>query len=417
MEEKKGAAIDGTVDESAVEAAADVAAGEIGEIEREPFNVDAEAVGEASDSETDPEASGRDEDELEGTNEAQVQASDAHEEAEQGQDDQNTSSKQDAKKPNGKGVGDLVIVGILALILGVLLALPSFLGVTGGGEDKSGGENTGIAATVNGTVISESDITAYITDFREKQGLDSNDAWGEWMASYGYTVEGLRSDTIEYFVNRELLKQAIAAEGVSVEEEEVEKYIASITEQVGGEDAFNEALEMESLDLDTYREEIRFSLQQQALAEKVAGTEAEVDDAEVLEVVKMYFPDSVDKNAKTLDGVDADTVEQVRTMLSSSATQEAFSAWMDDYRSKAMIVIVDMPQGLPYAIDVAPYAQKLEREQADGEIDESEMSNIDEEDEEVIDVEELVDDEGSADDEASSSASSKSAGSQDGESN
>lgn len=412
MEEKKDAVVDETAGETVDETATDAAADEAIASEGELSESEVDAVEEEIEPEVDLAAASQDDgepedvDEPEGAGEIEPPVSESDAEPDQ------KSSVADAapKKSSAKGIGDLVIVGVLSIILGVLLALPSFLGLTGS-EEKSASSGSGLAATVNGTAISESDITEYISDFRTKQGLDSDDAWGEWMASYGYTAKDLRSDTIDYFVNRELLKQAIAEEGISVDESEVDKYISSITEQVGGESAFKEALEMEGLDLDTYREEIRFSLQQQALAEKVAGADTAVDDAEVLEVVKMYFPDSVDKNAKTLDGVDADTVEQVRSMLASSAIQEAFSTWMDDYRSKAKIVIVEMPESLSYAIDVTPYQKKLEQEQANNS-DSSDAVVVDLDDEsneadEDLDVE-LVDEE-STDGEGSSSASSKSA--------
>ena len=261
---------------------------------------------------------------------------------------------------------DLLIVGIIAIIMGVLLALPSFLGMTSQGEKETGASG-GVAATVNGVAISEDEVTKYVTDFRASQGLESDESWGTWMVSYGYTAEDLRSDTVDYFVNRELLKQAIAEQGIQVEDAKVDEYIASITEQVGGEEAFNEALKGEGLDLDTYREEVLFSLQQQALAEQVVADKAKVDDDQVLEIVKMYFPDSVDEKATTLDGVDKDTIEQVRSMLESSALQQAFSEWLEEYRSKANVVIVEMPKSLPYAIDLTPYEEAANQaSQSDG---------------------------------------------------
>ena len=270
-----------------------------------------------------------------------------------------------AKRATGTGIGDLVAVGIFSIILGVLLALPSFLGVTGG-DEQAKDTATGVAATVNGVVINEDEVTQYVMDFRKQQGIESDDAWGEWMVMYGYTPKALRSDTVDFFVNRELLKQAITQEGIEVSESEVDDYIAMITEQVGGESAFKEALEMEGLTLETYRENILFSLQQQALAQKVAPA-GEVDDAQVLELVKMYFPDQVDEDATTLEGVDESTVEEMRNMLASANSQQAFDEWMKAYREKANVVVVDMPESLPYDIDLTPYqAQADGAETSDG---------------------------------------------------
>ena len=311
------------------------------------------------------------------------------------------------RKSSSSGLKDLIIVSIFSLILGGLLVLPGALGLTSGGE-KSETASGSVAATVNGTTISEDEITKYVTDFRTSQGLEKNDDWARWMVAYGYTAKDLRSDTIEYFVNRELLKQAVAEQGVQVDDAKIDEYIAAITEQVGGEDAFNAALEQEGLDLNTYRDEVRFSLEQQALAEKVVSADTKVDDAQVLEVVKMYFPDAVDENAKNLDGVDKETVDQVRSMLESSAVQEAFSKWMDDYRSKAKVVIVDMPASLPYDIDLTPYqeaAKQAEQNESSAngeEVDEIEVVDGDGEEVEIVEASE-----GSS--EAASSSASASA--------
>ena len=269
------------------------------------------------------------------------------------------------KRAKGSGIGDLVAVGIFSIILGVLLALPSFMGVTGESGGTESSASGSVAATVNGTAVSEDEITKYIMDFRTQQGLEDDSAWGEWMVMYGYTPEALRSDTIEFFVNRALLKQAIAEEGIEVADSEVDDYISMITEQVGGQSAFEEALKTEGLTLDTYRENVLFSLQQQALAEKVAPA-AEVDDAQVLELVKMYFPDKVDEDATSLEGVDEATIEEIRSMLASSATQQAFDEWMQTYRQKANVVTTEMPASAPYNIDLAPYQAQEDSADASG---------------------------------------------------
>ena len=139
------------------------------------------------------------------------------------------------RKESSIRIGDLVAVGVLSIILGTLLVLPSILGTTNSDSSSAAGSGSA-AATVNGVVISEDQVTKYVMDFRTKQGFESDEDWGQWMAELGYDAESLRSDTIDYFVERELLKQAIDEHGVSVEDSAVDDYIASISEQVGGED-------------------------------------------------------------------------------------------------------------------------------------------------------------------------------------
>ena len=357
------------LDDLKAEAEAEVEAAEA-EAETEPVDTEAEA--------DDAEAIVAEADDAEENGEQGVDAPIAEEEDVEPESKAIQASEEVAnEKPSSPSrTGEYIVVGIIALILGVLIMLPVIMGgANGGGDSSSSSSNSDVAATVNGTAISEDEVTEYVTKFRTQQGLESDADWGEWMVSYGYTPEALRSDTIEYFVSRELLKQAIAEQGIEVAESEVDDFIASITEQVGGEEAFTKALEAEGMGLEEYRQEIRFSLQQQALAKKVASSDTTVDDAQVLEIVKMYFPDSVDADAKSLDGVDPEVVDQIRSMLESSNMEQAFSDWMDDYRGKANIVIVDMPQSLPYAIDLTPYEKAGDQSDDAVEIEEASESS------------------------------------------
>ena len=47
------------------------------------------------------------------------------------------------------------------------------------------GASKGAAAKVNGTEISEQSVTDYIQSFRTAQGLEKEDAWGQWLVHYG----------------------------------------------------------------------------------------------------------------------------------------------------------------------------------------------------------------------------------------
>lgn len=65
----------------------------------------------------------------------------------------------------------------------------------------------------------------------------------------------------------------------------------------------------------------------------------------------------------SLDQVSSGFVDTVRTLASVSAQKQAFSTWMQDYEAEAGFQIADMPEGLPYDIDMAPY---LEAQSAQG---------------------------------------------------
>lgn len=73
----------------------------------------------------------------------------------------------------------------------------------------------------------------------------------------------------------------------------------------------------------------------------------------------LQVPDEVD----SLDRVSSGFVDTVRTLASVSAQKQAFSTWMQEYEAEAGFRIADMPEGLPYDIDMAPY---LEAQDAQG---------------------------------------------------
>lgn len=282
------------------------------------------------------------------------------------------------------GIGDLVIVGILALILGVLLSLPSFLSMTSGGAsdaDLSGG----VAATVNGTAIGENDVTNYIAGFRAASGYEEDADFAEWLVSAGYTPESLREATIDYFATNELIEQACKENGVEVTDEEVDAQFAEYAEQAGGEETLVSQIQEEGVTVDDVKNNIKASMMQEALASKVVTDAPKADDETVLQMVKLYYPDAVDEDATSLDGVDEELVSTMRTYLEQSALQQGFSEWINNYKSSANIVVNDMPEGLPYNVDLTGVeAPALDNESL---LDGAEVVDDDGADDEAIEVE------------------------------
>jgi len=255
-----------------------------------------------------------------------------------------------------EGIGNIIAIAVIALIFGLLLCLPATMGSAGSASSKAGYDTSGgVAATFNGIEIGENDVTDFVVNFRKSQGLEDEAAWGEWMVSYGYTPESLRNDTVNYFIQREMLAQAAKENDVEVAEKDIEDRFAEYVAQAGGEEALKGYLEQNGLSLESYKENIRFGLLQEALADKVVTDAEKADDETVLQVLKIYYSDQVPADATSLDGIDESLVTQVRDLIGNSLKQEAFSKWLADYEAKADIVVNDMPKGLSYDIDLEPY--------------------------------------------------------------
>ena len=254
------------------------------------------------------------------------------------------------QEQDGPSTADFVIVTICAVILGLLLCLPTLLGSSSSASTDYDLSN-GVAANVNGVEIGENDATSFITSFRTTQGFEDEAVWGQWLVNNGYTPETMRSSVIEYLTTRELIVQAAKEQGIEISESDVDAQVADVAEQVGGEEALNEALAMQGMTIESYRESIYWGLLQDGLINKVIADDESVSDEAVLEMMKMYFPDDVPEDTETLEGLDPSLVDSVRSWLE----QQAYSEWMDQYREKSTITVNDMPEGLPYDVDISGY--------------------------------------------------------------
>ena len=314
------------------------------EFEQEPgLELEPEGQPEAeAEAEPEPEDELEQEPETELEDEPEVEAAEASDAEQNGiepaQEEEEVADKPSEKREGAVSTADWVVISIVALVLGVLLCLPTFLGSSKSSEgtyDVSGG----VATIVNGVEIGENDVSAYINSFRTTQGLEDDEDWGQWMVDNGYTPEMLRTDTIEYFTMRELIAQAIKERGIEVSEGDIDAQIANVAEQLGGEEALSKALEAQSVSMGDYRESVALSLQQEALIDEVTAGDESVSDDAVLEMVKAYFPDQVPEGTDSLDGLDSSLVENMRTMLK----QQAFSEWMVKDSEEASVTVNEMP--------------------------------------------------------------------------
>ena len=118
-------------------------------------------------------------------------------------------------------------------------------------------------------------------------------------------------------------------------------------------------------------------------------------DEDVLMLLKMYYPDQVPEDADSLEGIDEELVSYIREALASETKNSEFSNWMNAYREKIGVETTEMPEGLPYDIDLTPYQGAVD---ADGDVvDDAEDGQIVELAEEVDDSAESGEASGSSD--------------------
>lgn len=66
----------------------------------------------------------------------------------------------------------------------------------------------------------------------------------------------------------------------------------------------------------------------------------------------------------SIDQIPTEWVESIKTSLASQQQSEAYSAWLDEYKSSADIVTNDMPEGLSYDLDMSKYAASTDSSDA-----------------------------------------------------
>lgn len=144
-------------------------------------------------------------------------------------------------------------------------------GLVGCGGGGIGGD---VAATVNGQDIMEQTVTDYVADFRASSGLDTDEAWGEWMVANGYTPETVREEVIDYYINQDLYDQAATEYNVTVEQADIDEALSQTKSMFESDEAFQEALEASQMTEEDYiNDVIRPNLLQTKLAEAVAAAE------------------------------------------------------------------------------------------------------------------------------------------------
>ncbi len=169
-------------------------------------------------------------------------------------------------------------------------------------------DDSPVAATVNGVEIRESSITDYVAQFRLDNDLIEDAAWVSWLQDNEWDPEIARSEVVNYYVDLELKKQLCAEYEVKITSEEIEEALDEVKAEFESEEAYLEALDASGMTEEEYRESvIREQVEEEKLREILLGPESNLEDWE-----------------ECLDGL----------------------------RNEADIVCTDMPEDLPYDVEM-----------------------------------------------------------------
>lgn len=197
-----------------------------------------------------------------------------------------------------------------------------------------------VAATVNGTEISEQTVTDYIQNFRTSQNLTDDDSWGKWMAQYSLDPSSVRDEVISYYEDIELTKQAADENGVSVSDDDVDAQVEQMKSNYSDDDAWNNALQQAGTTEDQYRESVRQAMLESALKDKVASDNTDPSDDDLLTYAQQYasaFSGAKKSSQILFSSDDEATAQEVLDKINSGelSFEDAVQQYSTDDASKA----------------------------------------------------------------------------------
>lgn len=141
----------------------------------------------------------------------------------------------------------------------------------------------GTAATIDGKPIPESDVTAYITQYRNYAGYQEDGAWATFLDGMSSDAKTMREDAIKALARRVAVEDKAAAEGVEASDEEIDARIKENAKDAGREEDI-EAYVTGTLmyaSMDDYRADARMEV----LLDKLIATDTKPIDPTDLQMV------------------------------------------------------------------------------------------------------------------------------------
>lgn len=204
----------------------------------------------------------------------------------------------------------------------------------------AGGFTGGVAATVNGVDIPEDEVTAYIQNYRAANGLDTDEAWADWLEARGMTAEDVRDQGIDYYANIELIKQAAEENNITVDQAVVDQQVSQMKSRYADDAAWNNALASAGLTEEAYRENLELAIMQEELAKAVVPEADEVSDEDIMGYAGMYAQgyDGMKRSSHILFSADdADTARSVLEQIKNGSLsfEDAVAQYSTDTASAA----------------------------------------------------------------------------------
>lgn len=216
----------------------------------------------------------------------------------------------------------LVVIGVLAMLLSVsAMACSGLMSQT---ESASSGYKLtgGVAATINGTNLTEDTVTKQIMSMRTSYGYTKDKDWAQYLVNNDLTPKKYRKQLIDSYTQQILLQQAQKENGVTVSDKEVEKAWKDACKSAGGAKTIKKTLKTYGYTEDTYKSSLKESLAQQKLKEAVAPT-SKPKDSEIVDYINENLSKYNDarRSSNILIKVDSDASDEDKAAAKAKAQE------------------------------------------------------------------------------------------------
>lgn len=186
----------------------------------------------------------------------------------------------------------LGIAAFVCLLVACMLSLSACFGMP---------QPPKVAATVNGEIIEEDEVTDFIEAFRKKNAqYETDTGWADFLISNGYTSDSLRTYVLNnVFIPKVLIKQQCADRGIQVDDTDLDEVIEKekqYYEERYGENSWDSVLASYGYDEKTWRENELNRLLEEELSNVVIGkvtpTQQEIQAQADLEAASYNGKDS-----------------------------------------------------------------------------------------------------------------------------
>lgn len=243
-------------------------------------------------------------------------------------------------------------------------------------------------AADRGLSVDSATVDSYVDSIKSNYGSDED--WQNALSQAGFTEDRYR-DTIETSLLQQQMLASFADE-VSVDDDTMNQYASTFASYYNGAKRSSQILfsaddtdtaqsvldqlNAGTLDWDTAVKQYSTDTASAAnngdvgwdklnsFVTEYTNALANLDKGQTSGLVTSQYGIHIIRCTDVFDGSDVTTYDQLpqefqdslRTMLTSSAEQTAFSNWLQQAEQSADIVKNDMPSGLPYSVDMSKYS-------------------------------------------------------------